>query len=127
MEIEQDKTSSSSKQTKINSNQVPRNVSEYESSNKKSPNWNRLSVDYIPSITTQEKFSSRLNSSSSINSTTNQKTTIKKLNKKKLRTPCQIFKDAIPKMSKPLAIICCIANILIPGLGKYIHFFVFTS
>ena len=113
MQIEEDCTSSPAK--KISS--IPRNLPGFENSDLKSTSWNphRLSVDYVPTITTNEKYSSR---KSSTNSSVNQNKTNKKIKKKKLRTPCEIFKDAIPKMSKPLAIICCIANILTPGIGK---------
>ena len=82
---------------------------------------NRLSIDDTvpPNINEKHAQNSR---KSSTNSSLTQKSANPKLNNKKLKSPCKIFRDAIPKMSKPLAIICCVSNVLVPGLGK-IRFF----
>jgi hypothetical protein len=43
---------------------------------------------------------------------------VNKKKKKKIENPFKLFRRAIPIMPKPLAILCCIGNIFLPGSGK---------
>lgn len=61
--------------------------------------------------------SNRLSIENSLVKNSNSSNMTKK--KTKFQNPCKIFRRAIPKMPKPLAILCCITNIFIPGSGLF--------
>ena len=86
------------------------------------PNNERNKLNVKSSINSKfSEDSSILNDRSTISrksSTISAQKITKKEIKKKVQTPCKVFRKAIPRMPKPLAILCCIANIFLPGSGN---------